>query len=395
MTSVSRGRIHPAGIWFALAFTLIIAATEAIRISRGVPEDDTAIVIGVVLTAALGSYLVAKRPSNRLSWILAWTGILAAATALVDGLIPGAPTTLSVAEGAFVAMGNILFLLFVWMVLGMFLLLFPTGKPPSPRWNWLPRAAFGLVLLALPLEALAAEWCQSWGEGPDEVESCVVNPIGVEGIGGSEPLLFALLGLVVVAMIGVVVRYRRSAELERRQLKVFVFAVVLILLTVVLAESVVAVTGEPVPSAVQFVLDLILWTSLPIATGVAILRHGLYEIDRVISRSVSYLLIVLLMGGLFAAIVIGLPDLIGLDSSLAVAGGTLLAFYVFRPLLRVVQRRVDRVFNRQKYNADQILEAFAVSIRDEVDPDRLSEAWTRTVGETLEPSSLGVWLRRP
>ncbi len=170
----------------------------------------------------------------------------------------------------------------------------------------------------------------------------------------------------------------------------FGFGLASLLIKDVLLDQILGITT---PQPVSFALNLVGWMMIPIATAIAILRHGLYEIDRVISRTVSYLLIVIVVGALFATIVVGLPNIAGLDSNLAVASATLVAFFVFSPLLKLIQRRVDQVFNRQPYNADQVLEDFGSQVRDEVDPERLAEAWISAVSETLEPSSIGVWIK--
>jgi hypothetical protein len=135
-----------------------------------------------------------------------------------------------------------------------------------------------------------------------------------------------------------VVRYRRSGGLERRQMKLlllaFGFGLASLLIKDVLLDQILGITT---PQPVSFALNLVGWMMIPIATAIATLRHGLYEIDRVISRTVSYLLIVIVVGALFATVV-GLPYIAGLDSNLAVAGATLVAFFVFSPVLKLIQR---------------------------------------------------------
>lgn len=291
-----------------------------------------------------------------------------------------------------------------WLFLGVYPLLFPTGSTLTPRWrivgwvgslSWLFFAVGGL---------LQAEICLQFGlEGTPDDGTCLTttaNPIGIEGVEMAEfsswgsVLLVLLLLSIAAAFVSMVVRYRRSGGLERRQMKLlllaFGFGLASLLIKDVLLDQILGITT---PQPVSFALNLVGWMMIPIATAIAILRHGLYEIDRVISRTVSYLLIVILVGALFTTIVVGLPNVAGLDSNLAVAGATLVAFFVFSPLLKLIQRRVDQVFNRQPYNADQVLEDFGSQVRDEVDPERLAEAWISTVSETLEPSSIGVWIK--
>lgn len=384
-------RLHPAAFIFAAAF--IFLATAAVILGKGV-DDDWEILLGITLIAILGDYLVAKRPEYRLGWVLAWTSIVAGLTAIPNNLLPEPQPALTLAEGfVAVVMGNVSWGFMFWMGIGLFLLLFPTGRAPSPRWRWVAWLGFGSAALAIPLELLNSQWCYSWGEEPNALQACVENPMGVAGLPGSELALAGIVAAIVASAVAAVVRFARSEGLERRQMKVFVFGVVL-LVAVIGLTWVLDLMFDVVPAVAELLWTLLMWVTLPTVTAVAILRHGLYEIDRVISRSVSYLLILLLLGSLFAVVVVAIPETLGLDSNLAVAAGTLAAFFTFRPLLRRVQRQVDKVFNRQRYDAERVLDAFAVTIRDEVDSTRIAEAWTEIIGDTFQPTSVSVWLRK-
>jgi hypothetical protein len=248
------------------------------------------------------------------------------------------------------------------------------------------------VGLSLPLELLNEDWCLSWGEGADEITACVTNPLGVSWAPGSDIVLVGVLIAVLAAAVSSVVRFRRSRGLERRQMKVFAFGVALIFVSLIGPELTSIITESPQP-ALEHLWNLILWSALPVCTAVAILRHGLYEIDRIISRSVAYVLVVILLGAAFAGIVVGLSTVLSFDSNVAIAGATLVVFFAFRPLATRLQRQVDRIFNRQPYDAESLLDDFHEKIRDEVDSERLAFLWADAVGATLEPSAAGVWLR--
>jgi hypothetical protein len=132
---------------------------------------------------------------------------------------------------------------------------------------------------------------------------------------------------------------------------------------------------------------------LPLATGAAILRYRLYDLDRIISRTVAYALLTVLLGGGYAAVVLGLGELIGQDSSLVVAAATLAVAAAFQPLRRRVQGVVDRRFDRRRFDAAQTIAAFGGRLRQQVDLDSLSGELLAVVGQTMQPASLSLWLR--
>jgi hypothetical protein len=197
--------------------------------------------------------------------------------------------------------------------------------------------------------------------------------------------------IVIAAIVRLVRMYRRGEGPIRLQLKWLVL--VLIVGAVLLAAS-----------AFEFgrvwrlneVAGIVMVVGGPISIAVAILRYRLYDIDRLISRTVSYGLVVGVLGLVFAAGVVGLPRVFGLgESPLLVAGSTLAVAALFNPLRRRVQGWVDRRFNRSRYDAERVMEEFAGSLQDRVDPDGVVEGWLGVVAETMQPSSVGVWVREP
>jgi hypothetical protein len=133
---------------------------------------------------------------------------------------------------------------------------------------------------------------------------------------------------------------------------------------------------------------------LPLATGAAILRYRLYDLDRIISRTLTYGLLTVLLGGGYAGIVLGLGQLLGRESSLVVAGATLAVAAAFQPARGRIQQVVDRRFNRRKYNTTKTIEAFSTRLRDQVDLDTLSSELLAVVDQTMQPTRVSVWLRR-
>jgi hypothetical protein len=134
---------------------------------------------------------------------------------------------------------------------------------------------------------------------------------------------------------------------------------------------------------------------LPLATGAAILRYRLYDLDRIVSRTLAYGLLTVLLGGGYVAVVLGLGQLLGRDSSLAVAGATLAVAAVFQPARRRIQQAVDRRFNRRRYDAARTIAAFSARLRQQVDLDSLTAELLAVVEQAMQPSQASLWLRPP
>jgi hypothetical protein len=233
------------------------------------------------------------------------------------------------------------------------------------------------------------------------------NPLGARGFSGSEPfwtvgitLLYASLPVaLILAITAVIVRFRRSGGIERAQLKWFVGATFAVgaLLTLGFADGGLDVGLAAGTSPTIFDVLAVASLSLPaIAVGAAILRYHLFEIDRIISRTLSWTVVTGLLGAVFVGIVVGLQALsanVSGSNTLAVAASTLVVAALFQPLRRRVQGAVDRRFNRARYDAQRTTDAFAAQLRDEVDLARLRVALVDTVEEAVRPASASVWLR--
>jgi hypothetical protein len=167
------------------------------------------------------------------------------------------------------------------------------------------------------------------------------------------------------------------------------------------ASFMAALVTEVVLSAMGFdetPLPLDIWISLsivaiPVAATLAVLRYRLYEIDRIVSRTVTYVVVIVLLAVVYAVGLTALTSLLDTDSPLIVAGSTLAVAALFNPLRRRVQRGVDHRFNRSRYDAERVMDGFSGSLRDEVDPDRVVTGWLSVVNETMHPSSAGIWVR--
>jgi hypothetical protein len=279
-----------------------------------------------------------------------------------------------------------------WLpILGLILvftvLLFPTGHLPSPRWR--PVAVTG----ALAITAVTVLGAVQPTLKLQDEEFFIPNPVGLAGApdpedGALGAVLLGLLAACTVVSVGL--RLRRSSGVERQQLKWFTYAVALMLLA-----NLVTMTVLPggVASDVLFGLAIAL---VPIAVGVAILRHRLYDIDRLINRTLVYAALSAVLGAVYAGAVLVLGLIGGVGGELpswAVAGTTLAVAALFQPARRRIQAVVDRRFNRRRYDAVRTVEVFSARLRDEVDLDTLSAEPLAGVEQTMEPTKVSLWLR--
>ena len=223
------------------------------------------------------------------------------------------------------------------------------------------------------------------------------NPLAVPGVLGAALqavgfVAFVVTGLAVpVGGWSLLVRFRRARGVERQQLRWLAVAASLVAM-VALAMAVLLVTGTRTSTLLGW-LTRVGVVLLPVATGAAILRYRLYDLDRIISRTLTYGLLTLLLGGGYAGVVLVLGQLLGQDSSLVVAGATLAVAAVVRPARRRIQQAVDRRFNRRRYDAARTIEAFSVRLRQELDLDTLTAELLAVAEETMQPTRASLWLR--
>jgi hypothetical protein len=293
------------------------------------------------------------------------------------------------------------FALVAFTIAFMFLL-FPTGTLPSRR--WLPVAAAGLLLAGLATAGLAVHPGPVGVPAPGGVSLSIPNPLGAGNLG---PVLGTLLigtfpgavaapaPFLAAALVLLAVRYRAGGQLLRQQVKwlaliavVFAVAVLFVVIGTAAGHSWSwLVTTAYTAGEVSVLLGV------PVAMTIAILRHRLYDIDRIISRTLAYAIVTGLLVGLYAGLVLLATQVLGFHSSAAVAVSTLATAALFSPLRRRVQRMVDRRFNRARYDAEATVAVFAAQLKDVVDLDSLRDDLASAVHKTLEPAHLSVWIR--
>jgi hypothetical protein len=283
-------------------------------------------------------------------------------------------------------LGQVMFLLPLLGLLPLLVLLFPTGRLPSRRWRPLVWAfAAGLVLYAASV---------LFKPGPLD-HGLPTNPLGLESAKGLLQLAGALSSLlfpmfVVPVLVSLVLRFRRARGDERQQLKWFTFAAALLAVFSSGLGAIVERIRSPYVGPVFFAFVV---SMIPVAIGVAVLKYRLYDIDRLINRTLVYGLLTALLGGGYAGLVLGFGQLLGQDSPLVVASATLVVAAAFQPARRRIQAAVDRRFNRRRYNAAKTIDAFSARLREEIDLDTLTAELLAVVDQTMQPERVSLWLR--
>lgn len=384
-----RARIHTNVVLISASATLILYFMGG-ALGWWTPLEDveSLVILGSSLIfTALGALILGKADSHPVGWLFALVGL----SILLSG-VSGELADRGLA--VFGALGGALW--FTWFgAVGLLVLWYPTGKVPGSRWIWAQRLGLVLIALTFSLNLFAEELCVETS-GSQDCAVFVANPIGIPGVPNPEfswilgPFTGSLLAFLLASLTSLVVRLRRARAVERLQLKWFLLACSLF--AVSLVGSIVYESWSAMPS--PFWLSILVSLSIlfmPVSATVAILRYRLFEIDRIISRTVSYGLVV----GVLAAAVAGVAALAGsqFQQPWVVAATTLGVAALFNPLRKRVQGVVDRRFNRSRYDAQRVMDDFAGSLRDRVDADEVVEGWLGVVDSTMQPTAVGVWVR--
>ena len=397
-TSRERWRLAPGLAWSLWGLTILLAATAVgLRAANhGVHSELVPGVFFVFGFGTVGALVASRRPTHPIGWLFLAVGLISAVAVLsveygvraivtAPGSLPGAVWVTWVAH-------------WIWPVtyaaLSFLVLLFPSGRLPSPRWRpiaWLVGVFWGLVIL----------WYMVAEEG-DLKGIGVANPVGL-----ALPWLPLVISMYVLAVVGLpavvmapFLRLRRASGVERQQLKwpALVVTVTGLLGLLGMGSSIVPLLPFEFVTEAAVILTMAgMLAGLPAAVGIAILRYRLYDIDRIISRVLVYGLLTALLGVVYAGVVLILGQVFGgigaEPPSWAVAGATLTAAALFQPARRRIQAAVDRRFNRRKYNMAKTIQAFSTRLRDQVDLDTLSTELLAVVDQTMEPTRVSLWLR--
>jgi hypothetical protein len=345
----------------------------------------------IVVAATVGAVLAGRLPRHPVGWLLLGVGLSVAGSGVADGYarygLVARPGALPAARwvAIYSPATNIVGLALV----GYVLLLTPTGSLPSPGWRWWARVA-----TAGPVALVAALTV-----GPGLVippYDTVIDPVTIPALAGAVLAaivagFFLTVASLVVGAGSLVARFRRARGVERQQLRWLALAAAL----TGAGAAVVGVGMAMGATAVPLFAAGVCLALLPLATGAAILRYRLYDLDQIISRTLAWGLLTVLLGLGYAAVVLGLGRLLPQGSSLAVAAATLAVAAAFQPARRRIQQLVDRRFNRRRHDAGQVIEAFGARLRDQLDLDTLTGEVLAVVDQTMAPTRASLWLRPP
>jgi hypothetical protein len=396
--------------WSLCAISVALSlggAVLAVVSSRTVPaEAQGPVTMALILPpiallwAVMGALVASRRPGNQISWFYCAIGLgvaLLGASAGYFGYALYGPLA-PLPGGRFAAWATtVLFVPSVYIGPVSLLFVFPDGHFLSTRW----RLVFlTLIPLGLYFGGLSVALQPGLLEGLG-----VTNPVGVGGgVARAMRLLDETVGAVLPpvaflsANLAMILRYRRASGVERQQLKWVAYVVISALMTFVMVAlapvptpSVFLGGGGPADLSGAFFLVL-----MPVCTGVAILRYRLYEIDRVINRTLVYASLTICLALVYLASVLVLGQVLNTvtgGSGLAVAVSTLAVAAAFGPARARIQRLVDRRFFRHKYDAARTLEGFGARVREEVSLDELSRELRAVVADTMQPTHVSLWLR--
>jgi len=387
--------LRPRVAAFALVLYSVVAVAVAVVLAQAAPAAPSELhlprtgifAVGILAFGIPAALVIARHPSNLVGWVMAWVAVISGVTDVAAGY-----AALAV-YGAGLPGGSLAAWLFGWsyaFALGpastLLFLFFPTGQLPSRAWRpvaWLAilaTAGIGLSYAFLP--------------GAIPVFPTVTKPftVGSSDVAVAALAVFATLFLVttLASAASLWYRARRAGSVERQQLKLLAYAAGIV------SAATIAFLALGIPLVIGAEIITYALLSIPIAVGIAILRYRLYDIDLLIKRTVVYGATTAAIAGSFF---VGLVALQGAlrpltsGSELSVAVATLVSFALFQPIRRRVQDAVDRRFDRSRYDAGQIVEAFADQLRDEVDLDALNAELVSAVNRTMSPAHASLWLR--
>jgi hypothetical protein len=392
-------RSRAIAVWALWVASVVFSVAGLVTVRDGGPNNPLTafgLSIAALSFATAGAILVSRLPANIIGWLLASGGLCFALGSGAPGL---ADAGLIVHPGSvpgaiwFAWLGQWIWAPALFVVI-LLALVYPSGRLLSSRWR--PVAVATVVVVAY-ISLGTAMAAGPMGSFP------VQNPVAITGgvadiygdLFGPALLLGALMA--VLAVVSLVLRYRRAAGVERAQVKWFAAVAALSLPALILGTATFGMDGVGgIVSHLANLVSFVGFALLPIAVGIAVLRYRLYEIDRLISRTIGYGVLTAIVGGLFVGFILVFQAVLApltRSNEFAVAASTLLVFSLFQPLRRRVQRIVDRRFNRTRYNAEQTVAVFASRLRDEVDLEALRAAIISTVSAAVEPSSVSIWLR--
>jgi MFS family permease len=360
--------------------------------------------IGLVLYpayAGMGALLAIRRPRNPIGWLLIGLG-----WAFIGPFVPVPATAIALQTGTASSLAMFLGWWSAWSgtpgfaIFVIIMVIFPTGHLPSGRWRGLALVAIVAGVVAVLLTTLAPTISVTPRYGPTE-SIAIASPLAIL----RDVPLWAYLteafpypvffGLLIAGVVSMLVRARRATGMERQQVHWMMAALAAVTGATLLGMIAWAILGDAV-RVVAWLPALGTFFLPPIAIGVAILRYRLYDIERIISRTIAYALVTAIVAAVFGGAIVLTSAALGSfaqGQTIAVAASTLVAFAVSQPVLRRVRRQVDRRFNRARYDAERTIADFSARLREEVDIATVAQDLDTTVQGAVKPASLRLWIR--
>jgi hypothetical protein len=386
--------------WSLCALALALTALALLLLDRNLAHPNAYVydywldnTLGVISYVPVGALIAARRPANPVGWLLCLWGVALSighfsAQYAIYALL-AQPRSLPAGEASAWIASWILPIIIGVQVLAY--LLFPTGRLPSRRWKWFAWLTAAFVIAGLITSAFS--FGANAGLGP------IPNPLGVKGFSNAYDMVLNMLPILYGAVAySLFVRMRRSAGVERQQIKWFAYAAAATIVGIACAYMIPDTIATPRWfDRAGFALNIAVTPAIPISMAIAILRYRLYDIDIIINRTLVYgslsaMLVALYFGGIVVLQRV-FVSLTGEQSTLAVVASTLVIASLFNPVRRRIQSFIDRSFYRRKYDAAKTLEAFSAKLRDETDLDALRNDLVGVVRETMQPAHVSLWLR--
>ena len=351
--------------------------------------------------AGVGALLAIRRPRTSIGWILIGLGwsfailmapVRATAQQFAAGTADPPSAVLAIAQGGG---GPAAFFLFALLAT-----VFPSGRLPTGRWGMLGRAALeiGLAIVVagylMPLISVNLAGRAAY--------ATVRNPIALLPNSALWQLVtpdnsvFPVMLVMVAAAVSLIVRLRRARGTERQQLRWFATSLAFVVVGVGTGFAVAVLVPGSSASGLAWILAILAFTCVPMAVGIAVLRYRLYDIDRIVSRTISYVIVTGVLAAVFAIVVVGLQAIlvsVTKNGGIPIAAPTLVVVALLQPLRRRVQRAVDRRFDRARYDADQTVRTFASRLRGNLDLGAVTAEVLGTATSAVRPNAASIWLR--
>lgn len=354
--------------------------------------------LGFIPYAGTGAILVIRRPRTSIGWILLAQGscyvllsvpVGARAEQFADGTVDPPNAVFAIVHAG---LGTTVF--FLYAVLAM---VFPSGRLPTGRWGRLGRLGLGAGLVLA-----AAAYVMPLIDVGFPTSVPVRNPVAlfpdlaIWRVMTPTTVIFPVMVLTIAGAVSLVIRVRRAHGTERQQLRWIAASVAFVMSAVVAGLVISYLVPGSGDSGLAWTPAIVAFPSVPVAIGIAVLRYRLYEIDRIISRGISYGVVTATLVAVYAGLILLLQAPLGTvtgGDTVAVAASTLVAAGLFQPLRRRIQLAVDRRFNRARYDAERTAASFAAVLRDGVDPTHAQSALLAAVDSAIGPRAIGVWIR--